>query len=210
MDLNLPDMGGLETIRHIRRHAHPALAATPIIVLSAQVTKSDVQASFDAGADAFLGKPYRPERLEATIRSVLRQAGLAPGLGDEPTPAQEIERQILALHVKELGIETTRRIVELFADTVEAGLAEAKQAFRAGSAERFVRAMHRMKSSALTLGLRQLAEIAARVEVQASEGLDERLEAQLGEFERALPKARAALARAWADEQDKLKSACDR
>ena len=210
MDLSLPDMGGLEAIRHIRRHARPAIAATPIIVLSAQVTKSDVQASFDAGADAFLGKPYRPERLEATICSVLHQAGLAPGPGDEPAPAQEIERQILALHVKELGVETTRRIVELFADTVQTGLAEAKQAIRTGSAECFVRAMHRMKSSALTLGLRQLAEMAARIEARANGGMDERLEACLGEFERALPKARAALARAWADEQDKLKSACDR
>ena len=67
-----------------------------------------------------------------------------------------------------------------------------------------------MKSSALTLGLRQLAEMAARIEARANGGMDERLEACLGEFERALPKARAALARAWADEQDKLKSACDR
>ena len=144
---------------------------------------------------------YRPERLEATIRGVMHRAGQP--FREDSAPAQEIERQVLANHVRELGVETTRRIVELFAETMQAGLAEAKYALQVNSTAQFTRVMHRMKSSALTLGLRQLAEIAAGIEAQSDTGPDARRPELLAEFEQVLPQASAALILAWENEQKK-------
>ena len=208
MDLNMPDIGGLEAIRRVRTHANPAVAGVPIVVLSALVTKDDIQASLGAGADAFLGKPYRPERLEAIIGAVSGRArrdpsGARDALQPEPNAApeqasREVDASVLASHAMELGVATTGRIVDLFGATAESSLAEAQHALRRASGEQLVRAMHRMKSSAATLGLVRLAELAAKTEAAAAAGeSNAHLGMLLDVVARALPAAIAALDAAW-------------
>ncbi|MFT3848626.1 MAG: ATP-binding protein [Propionivibrio sp.] len=215
MDLNMPGIGGLEAICRIRAHPDPAVARTPIVVLSALVTKDDIQASLDAGADAFLGKPYRPERLAATIRAVLRSASLdrpasvadatAPRRTDDAEPDTAIDARLLATHAQELGRETTGRIVELFAGVARTGLAEAQRALDDGSADDLVRAMHRLRSSAATLGLHRLSAAAAALETATAELAGEShgayLAALMGTVERAVPEAVAALDATWREVQ---------
>ena len=53
LDLGLPDLDGVDVIRHIRRDA-----VTPIIVLSARGEERDKIAGLDAGADDYLSKPF--------------------------------------------------------------------------------------------------------------------------------------------------------
>ncbi len=208
MDLNMPDIGGLEAIRRVRAHADPGVAGVPIVVLSALVTKDDIQASLAAGADAFLGKPYRPERLEAIVAAVSGRARPDPSRARDahrPEPgaapeqaSREVDASVLASHVKELGVVTTSRIVDLFGATAESSLAEAQHALRSDSGEQLVRAMHRMKSSAATLGLVRLAELAAKTEAAAVAGEpNAQLGMQLDVVARALPTAIAALDAAW-------------
>ncbi len=205
MDLNMPDIGGLETISRIRGCADQTTARIPIVVLSALVTRDDIQASLRAGADAFLGKPYRPERLEATIRAALRRD---PGTGNDAVSSDpflrretdvdpEVDERILECHAKELGIEVTSHIIGLFAETAQATVAEAQRALREGSVKNVAHAAHRMKSSAATIGLRRLTGRAALIETAAAQGFDERLEPLLDEIEQRLPEAIAALKSAW-------------
>jgi len=204
----MPDIGGLEAIRRVRTHANPAVAGVPIVVLSALVTKDDIQASLAAGADAFLGKPYRPERLEAIVAAVSGRARPDPSRARDahrPEPgtapeqaSREVDSPVLASHAKELGVATTGRIVDLFGATAESNLAEAQHALRGDSGEQLVRAMHRMKSSAATLGLVRLAELAAKTEAAAAAGESHaHLGMLLDVVARALPAAIAALDAAW-------------
>jgi CheY-like chemotaxis protein len=71
MDLNMPNMDGLETTRQWRRlekqHAH-----LPIIALTAKATVEDRERSFAAGMDDFLTKPVKEEQLASTIQKHLR------------------------------------------------------------------------------------------------------------------------------------------
>ena len=113
----MPDIGGLEAIRRVRAHANPAVAGVPIVVLSALVTKDDIQASLGAGADAFLGKPYRPERLEAIIGAVSGRArrdpsGARDALQPEPNAApeqasREVDASVLASRTRTWGCCST-------------------------------------------------------------------------------------------------------
>jgi CheY-like chemotaxis protein len=65
LDLNLPDISGYDVCERIR--SDPALAGTIIVMMSARAT-IDVRAySLEAGADAYLAKPYELEELSATI-----------------------------------------------------------------------------------------------------------------------------------------------
>ena len=72
LDLGLQGLGGLDVCRRLR--ADPRTVALPIILVTGQVTSSDVVAGLDVGADDFVRKPYDQAELMARVRSVLRLA----------------------------------------------------------------------------------------------------------------------------------------
>jgi len=76
LDLNLPDIDGLEVCRRIR-----ARSAVPIVMLTARDEESDLLVGLDAGADDYIGKPFSPKELVARMKAVLRRA--EPGETDD-------------------------------------------------------------------------------------------------------------------------------
>ena len=86
LDLGLPDLDGVDVIRHIRRDA-----VTPIIVLSARGEERDKIAGLDAGADDYLSKPFSVGELEARIHAVLRRLGGVDGVPDGRLRLGQIE-----------------------------------------------------------------------------------------------------------------------
>ncbi len=65
MDLDMPNMGGLEAIRVIRTFR----AATPIVVLTGCVREAD--GAFEYGATSILSKPVRLKELEREVQSLI-------------------------------------------------------------------------------------------------------------------------------------------
>jgi two-component system cell cycle response regulator DivK len=70
MDVQLPKLSGLDATRAIR--AAPETAQIPIIVVTSFALSGDDKKAMDAGASAYLAKPYSPRQLLDTIR---RMAG---------------------------------------------------------------------------------------------------------------------------------------
>jgi CheY-like chemotaxis protein len=71
MDLRMPVMDGLDAIRAIRKAEGAGLPRAPIIVISANTSPADREASAQAGADQHIGKPLRAEELFAAISGAL-------------------------------------------------------------------------------------------------------------------------------------------
>jgi two-component system cell cycle response regulator DivK len=69
MDIQLPDIDGYEATRRIK--AIPALAATPLIVVTSYALSGDDAKAFAAGADAYVSKPFSPRALLAKVREFL-------------------------------------------------------------------------------------------------------------------------------------------
>jgi len=69
MDIQLPKISGMEAIRRLR--AESATAATPIIAITSFALSGDDQKARDAGATAYLAKPYSPFDLLSLIRKLL-------------------------------------------------------------------------------------------------------------------------------------------
>lgn len=66
MDVQLPKMSGLDATRQIR--AEPETSKTPIIVVTSFALSGDDKKAMDAGASAYLTKPYSPRQLLDAIR----------------------------------------------------------------------------------------------------------------------------------------------
>jgi two-component system cell cycle response regulator DivK len=69
MDIQLPKISGMEAMRRLR--AESATAATPIIAITSFALSGDDQKAKEAGATAYLAKPYSPRDLMALIRKIL-------------------------------------------------------------------------------------------------------------------------------------------
>jgi two-component system cell cycle response regulator DivK len=69
MDIQLPKISGMDAIRRLR--AEPTTAATPIIAITSFALSGDEQKAKDAGATAYLAKPYSPFELLSLIRKLL-------------------------------------------------------------------------------------------------------------------------------------------
>lgn len=74
LDVNLPDMSGLEVCVELR--ADPRLAPTKIVMLTASAQESDVARGLAAGADHYLTKPFSPVRLLSLVEDLLPEARL--------------------------------------------------------------------------------------------------------------------------------------
>jgi len=68
MDIQLPKVSGIDAMRALRRE--PATAQTPIIAITSFALSGDQQKATDAGASAYLAKPYSPFDLLSLIRKL--------------------------------------------------------------------------------------------------------------------------------------------
>ena len=69
LDLNMPDMHGLDVIRFLR--SHERYRQLPVIVLTTRGDESSRQAALAAGASAYLTKPFVPGALLSSVRDLL-------------------------------------------------------------------------------------------------------------------------------------------
>ena len=75
MDIQLPDIDGIEALRRIR--TEPALGHVPVVAVSASVMPDDQQKIITSGFDAFVTKPITVKPFLATVERFLAE-GRAP------------------------------------------------------------------------------------------------------------------------------------
>jgi len=80
LDLNMPDMHGIEVLRFVRRHQQ--YRDLPVIVLTTRGDDSSRAIATEAGATTYMTKPFAPQALAATARTLLAETPRAtdPGL----------------------------------------------------------------------------------------------------------------------------------
>jgi two-component system chemotaxis response regulator CheY len=70
LDLNMPDMHGMEVIDFVR--SHQAYRDIPIVVLTTKGEEASRTKALDAGANRYLTKPFDPQQLADVVNSLLK------------------------------------------------------------------------------------------------------------------------------------------
>ncbi|HET9426296.1 MAG TPA: response regulator [Gemmatimonadaceae bacterium] len=72
LDLNMPDVHGLEVLQFIR--GHPSLASLPVVILTTRGDESSRTSALAGGATLYLTKPFQPPELARQIGELLATA----------------------------------------------------------------------------------------------------------------------------------------
>jgi DNA-binding response OmpR family regulator len=74
LDVSMPGLSGVEVTRALRERQ----ATLPVILLTAHVQDSDVAEGANAGADAYVTKPFSPQELESRVRALTECLTVSP------------------------------------------------------------------------------------------------------------------------------------
>lgn len=69
LDVMMPDTDGIEACRRLK--SDQRTAGVPVILLTARSSRDDRRRGREAGADAYITKPFSPTRVVATLREIL-------------------------------------------------------------------------------------------------------------------------------------------
>ena len=73
VDVNMPDINGLELVSFLRKT--PQHRTTPVIIISTEASTRDQERGIALGANAFLSKPFEPEELRALVARTREERG---------------------------------------------------------------------------------------------------------------------------------------
>jgi CheY-like chemotaxis protein len=87
MDVQMPDMDGMEATAEIRQSEIKTGRHIPIVAFTAHAMAEDRKRFLAAGADGYLTKPFTPEQLSEVIESLRPAIDSQRGLPDRPASA---------------------------------------------------------------------------------------------------------------------------
>jgi len=107
LDINMPGIGGIETLRRIRAFA-PRL---PVLMLTVRDDEEDKVEALELGADDYVTKPFSMRELIARIRSAVRRARAPARPEDAPIEIGEIRLELAKRKVTKRGapVRLTRK-----------------------------------------------------------------------------------------------------
>jgi two-component system, OmpR family, KDP operon response regulator KdpE len=100
LDINMPGIGGIETLRRIRTFA-PRL---PVLMLTVRDQEEDKVEALDMGADDYVTKPFSTRELVARIRTAVRRVHAPARPEDAPIEVGEIRLEPAKRRVTKRGV----------------------------------------------------------------------------------------------------------
>lgn len=171
MDIQMPEMDGLEATRAIRRiEQEKGRSRTPVIALTAHTLDDDRREVTAAGMDDFVAKPIQADVLLAALRRV---TAAVPGTIDEdaaPPGLREVMDWDEALARMDGDEGVLAEILALFLQDAPRMLRTLEEARQSGDVHRIERAAHGLKGASATISARTVAPLAREVEQHAREG----------------------------------------
>lgn len=161
MDIQMPVMDGLEATRHIRNDLHSTI---PIIALTANAVKGEMEKCIQAGMNDYLSKPFEEEDLVRLIAKWLgRETHFGPAKTNTTTGTSFYD--LCKLKQITRGDEKFMvKMLQVFINETRAGIATLEQDFDKRDIKQVKFLAHRMKSSLSNLNISSASAIAEKIE----------------------------------------------
>jgi CheY-like chemotaxis protein/HPt (histidine-containing phosphotransfer) domain-containing protein len=184
MDIQMPVMDGLEATRLIRNDLHSTI---PIIALTANAVKGEMEKCIQAGMNDYLSKPFEEEDL---VRLIAKWLGRETHFGP-PKTNKAVDTPLYDLcKLKQITRGDEKFIVKMlqvFINETLTGVAKLEQAFETRDLKQVKFLAHRMKSSLSNLNIFSAASIAEKIEnAQWTEEEFPVLEDQINDFKKII------------------------
>jgi two-component system sensor histidine kinase/response regulator len=175
MDVQMPEMDGMEATAAIRARERVLGSHLPIIGVTAHAMKGDRERCLEGGMDGYVSKPVRPDLLFSELARLVPGAA---GHGTEPNPAPAVtngeptaalDRRALLDRV-EGDMELLGDIIELFKEDSVRQLAAIRDAIDKKQPDLLRRAAHTLKGTCGNLGVTEAAATALELEKLAASG----------------------------------------
>ena len=167
MDVQMPEMDGLEATAAIRDKERASGAHVPIVAMTAHVMKGDRERCLAAGMDEYLAKPVEMrelhrtlERLAAPARSARRPGELLRSVFDEAVVLERVGGDRREL----------RALVRLFLADCPRALARIREAIASGSARALRDSAHALKGAVANFAAAAAVEAAQRLQAMGQSG----------------------------------------
>ncbi len=201
MDVQMPDMDGLEATAVIRRREVGTARRIPIVALTAHAMRGDREKALASGMDDYLTKPISPEEVRAAIMRaipdlfVVDGAIRAPLSSPTPRPMKAFDEASL---LARLGgdHELAREVVEIFIKDAPQQIAELRKTIGTDPAQ-FKRAAHKLKGGANSISAGVIGRTALALEKAAESGNDAEIVELMGALGRDLEDFREAVAKGF-------------
>ena len=165
MDVQMPEMDGLEATAAIRDRERKTGAHIPIVALTAHAMKGDRETCLAAGMDGYVTKPIKMDELFEVIRQLLIDKTLS---FTSPPKARitgnEAFNRESALAAVDGDMELFREVVGLFLAEYPKTLSDISAAIDAGDAYGLNRSAHSIKGSVSNFGARSAYDVALSLE----------------------------------------------
>ncbi|CAM3281355.1 PAS domain-containing hybrid sensor histidine kinase/response regulator [Corallococcus soli] len=207
MDVQMPEMDGLETTRHLRTEVPPSEQPW-VIAMTANAMTADRRECLDAGMDDFLSKPIRVEELISALRRAWerlpRGPEALPVAHARPTELPRVgtprirglETSALERLWQSLDGQVERMLPELIdtaLDSMPRLMDDARTALALGELENLARAAHTLKSNAAYFGAATLESLCWDIEQRADARVLEGLAPLVAHCQEALEECRQLL-----------------
>jgi CheY-like chemotaxis protein len=203
MDVQMPEMDGLQATERIREREHRTGAHMPIIAMTAHVMQGDRERCLEAGMDDYVAKPIQADVLFATLERQLPEGLVA---ASEPTPQIDVPTTDLfdkaaTLRRVDGDRDLLREVVQLFREACTAILADIDGAIREQDATKLRQLAHTLKGEASNFEAAATVSAALRLEVMGREADLAHAQDAYADLQRALEHLLPALL-AFGDEEE--------
>ncbi|MGH9703487.1 MAG: response regulator [Candidatus Acidiferrales bacterium] len=179
MDVQMPEMDGLEATAAIRENEKMTGSHVPIIAMTAHAMKGDREKCLNAGMDGYLTKPIQLATFLKEIEQhiphpessvVPKEPGVEPEFSTGAPPDSEVFDPVAALRYVEGDEELLSDLVRIFASETPILLQTIHQAFATQDHKRLERALHTLSGSAGSIAAVNISRAAKSLEGKAREG----------------------------------------